>query len=125
MRYFRHEYRHGLSFPPPGDLPDSGIEPASPASPALTDGFFTAEPPGKLRAPSHILNEFCLHNVKKDDKTETLHKMGRGLCFLLDQFVSLSNLAVMAHLNEEKSEKHVFSPDGNQQRLTNFEGKHQ
>ena len=87
MRYFRQEYWHGLSFPPPGDLPDSGIEPASPASPALTDGFFTAEPLGKLRAPSHILNEFCLHNVKKVDKTKTLHKMGRGLCFLLDQFV--------------------------------------
>ena len=28
----------------PGDLPDPGIEPASPA---LTDGFFIAEPPGK------------------------------------------------------------------------------
>ena len=81
MRYFRQEYWHGLSFPPPRDLPDSGIEPAFPASPAPTDRFFTAEPPGKLRAPSHILNEFCLHNAKKGDKTETLHKTGRGLCF--------------------------------------------
>ena len=26
---------------PPGDLPDAGIEPASPTSPALADGFFT------------------------------------------------------------------------------------
>ena len=26
---------------PPGDLPDAGIEPASPPSPALADGFFT------------------------------------------------------------------------------------
>ena len=30
--------------PPPGDLPDPGIEPASPA---LAGGFFTTEPPGK------------------------------------------------------------------------------
>ena len=28
-------YWSGLPFPPPEDLPDSGIEPASPASPAL------------------------------------------------------------------------------------------
>ena len=29
-----------------GDLPDLGIEPASPVSPALASGFFTTEPPG-------------------------------------------------------------------------------
>ena len=31
----------GLSCPPPGDLPDPGVEPASLASPALAGGFFT------------------------------------------------------------------------------------
>ena len=36
-----------LPFPPPGDLPDPGIETASLASPALAGGFFTTEPPGK------------------------------------------------------------------------------
>ena len=35
------------SFPIPGDLPDPGIEPMSPAPPALAGGFFTTEPPGK------------------------------------------------------------------------------
>ena len=30
--------------PSPGDLPDPGIKPVSPA---LAGGFFTAEPPGK------------------------------------------------------------------------------
>ena len=29
------------------NLPNSRIEPMSPASPALADGFFTTEPPGK------------------------------------------------------------------------------
>ena len=29
-----------------GNLPDSGIELVSPASPALAGGFFTTEPPG-------------------------------------------------------------------------------
>ena len=36
------------------DLPDSGIEPATPACPALAGGFFTPEPPGK---PSHYTND--------------------------------------------------------------------
>ena len=31
-----------------GDLPDPGIKPASPASPALAGRFFTTEPPGML-----------------------------------------------------------------------------
>ena len=38
------EYWSGLPFPPPGDLPHSGIEPTSLVSPALVGGFFTAEP---------------------------------------------------------------------------------
>ena len=44
--FSRQEYWSGLPFPPPGDLPDPGIEPASPVSPALTGRFFTTEPPG-------------------------------------------------------------------------------
>ena len=32
---FRQEYWSGLPFPPPGDPPNPGIEPASPASPEL------------------------------------------------------------------------------------------
>ena len=40
----RQEYRSGLPFPSPGDLPDPGIEHASPA---LAGIFFTTEPPGK------------------------------------------------------------------------------
>ena len=45
--FSRQEYWSGLPFPPPGDLPDLGIEPSSPASPALAGRFFTTEPPGK------------------------------------------------------------------------------
>ena len=33
-----------MLFPPPGDFPDPGIEAASPA---LTGGFFTDQPPGE------------------------------------------------------------------------------
>ena len=47
MEFSRHEYWSGLPFPSPGDLPEPGTEPASPA---LTSGFFTAEPRAKLRS---------------------------------------------------------------------------
>ena len=45
MGFSRQEYWSGLPFPFPGDLPHSGIEVASPATPALAGGFFTTEPP--------------------------------------------------------------------------------
>ena len=49
----RQEYRSRLPFPPPGDLPDPGIKPTSPA---LARGFCTTEPPGK----PHKSREPCL-----------------------------------------------------------------
>ena len=44
MGFSRQEYWSGLPFPSPGDLPDLGIEPGSPA---LEAGTLTSEPPGK------------------------------------------------------------------------------
>ena len=44
MGFFRQEYWSGLPFPSPGDLPDPGVESASPV---LAGGFFTTEPLGK------------------------------------------------------------------------------
>ena len=40
--FSRQEYWTGLPFPPPGDLPDLGIEPEAPA---LAFRFSTTEPP--------------------------------------------------------------------------------
>ena len=40
----RQEYWRELPFPHPGDLPDLGIEPMSPESPAFAGGFFTTAP---------------------------------------------------------------------------------
>ena len=44
MEFFRQEYWSGLQFPSPGDPPDPGIEPGSPA---LQADALTSEPPGK------------------------------------------------------------------------------
>ena len=43
MGFSKQEYWSGVLFPTPGDLPDPGIKPASPA---LAGSFFTTEPPG-------------------------------------------------------------------------------
>jgi len=47
MGFPRQEYWSRLPFPPPGHLPNPGIEPSSPVAPALAARFFTTEPPGK------------------------------------------------------------------------------
>ena len=44
LGFSRQEYWSGLPFPSPGDLPDPGIKPRSPALQADT---LTSEPPGK------------------------------------------------------------------------------
>ena len=44
MGFSRQEYWSGLPFPSPGDLPDPGIEPKSPA---LEADALTSEPSGK------------------------------------------------------------------------------
>ena len=44
MGFSRREYWSGLPFPPPGDVSDPGIEPASPA---LQADSLPAEPLGK------------------------------------------------------------------------------
>ena len=46
MGFSRQEYWSGVPLPPPGDLPDPGIELGSPAFQA---DALTAEPPGKNR----------------------------------------------------------------------------
>ena len=44
MGFSRQEYWSGLPFPSPGNLPDPGIEPWSPA---LEADALTSEPPGE------------------------------------------------------------------------------
>ena len=44
MGFSRQEYRSGLPFPSPGNLPDPGIEPRSPV---LQTDALLSEPPGK------------------------------------------------------------------------------
>ena len=55
MGFSRQEYWSGLPFPLPGELPDPGIEPGSPA---LEANALTSEPPGKPLLLRLLLSRF-------------------------------------------------------------------
>ena len=66
MEFSRQEYWSRLPCPPPGDLPNPGIEPQSLTSPALTGWFFTTS--ATWEAPryttsqlSHLYTWFALN----------------------------------------------------------------
>ena len=54
----RQESRSGLPFPPPGDLPDLKIEPASPVASALAAEFFTTASLGNPHLHTHTHTYF-------------------------------------------------------------------
>ena len=79
MGFFREEYWNGLSFPPPGDIPDPGIDPVSPA---LAEGlFFTTEPP-------LYINKIVVIKVSYLEK-QTKKKHIHYLFFNIDYYLSL------------------------------------
>ena len=72
MGFSVQEYWNGLPYPPPGDLPDPGIEPMSLMSPTLVGGFFTTSTTWEtltlystlqLMRSQYLLNE-CVNNHK-------------------------------------------------------------
>jgi len=83
MGFSWQEHWSGLPFPPPGDLPDPGIEPTSHVSPVLTGGFFTTEPSSvynflrkcgnSLTEPFNQLNsKFCYLEVVHESAAPAL-----------------------------------------------------
>ena len=62
MGFSRQEYWSGLSFPSPGDLPNPGIEPGSPA---LQADALPSEPPGKPFSIKWGCKEQLLYRVVK------------------------------------------------------------
>ena len=63
MEFSRQEYQSGLPWPPSGDLPDPGIEPASLMSPALA-GWFLHSTVSVFKIPaSELLGESFMQRV--------------------------------------------------------------
>ena len=72
MGFSRHKYSSGLPFPPPGDVPDSGVEPVSPT---LQVDSLTIEPsvkplsskldPGKYKDDQDSLHLKGIQSLKR------------------------------------------------------------
>ena len=86
MEYSRQEYHSGMPFPPPGDLPNPGIQTTFLGYPALAGRFFTTEPPGKpLKASANesICKQICVqkqtivYRNRLTDRKQT-YRRGRG-----------------------------------------------
>ena len=77
MGFPRQEHWSGLPFPSLRNLPHSGIEPASPVSPALTGGFFTTVPPWNPICGSWPC---CLVTVTSDSSATPWAVATRLLC---------------------------------------------
>ena len=60
LEFPRQECWNGLPFPPPGDLPDPGIQTVSPA---LAGRFFTPEPPEKKHLKTRNRRKFPQYNI--------------------------------------------------------------
>ena len=80
MGFPRLDYWHGLSFPSPADLPNSGIEPGSPASTTLAGGCFTTESPGKL-----IYMYMCIYMKENPFKLERKSQIKKWITFIETQ----------------------------------------
>ena len=64
MAFSRQEYWSGLPCPPPGDLPQPGIEPEPLMSPALADEFFTTS----ITWEALMQSERCPRHPRKNRK---------------------------------------------------------
>ena len=71
MGFSRQEYWSGLPFPSPGDLPDPGTEPGSPA---LKADAFPSEPPGKQGSLANAISTFgtIVHSKELDTRMYTV-----------------------------------------------------
>ena len=71
MGFFRQKYWSGLPCPPPGDLPDPGMEHTSLMSPALAGGLFTTS------ATWEALADVYIHQTEKSDSPKSSVTTGR------------------------------------------------
>ena len=97
MGIFRQEYWSGLPCPPPGDLPNSEIEPMSPASNALQVDSLPTEPQGR--------------HVVKSGAVIFLWCLGRLECSCLEVFCRARlPISWYSHKTEQAFLEAVFCP---------------
>ena len=67
MRFSRQEYWSRLPFPPPGNLPNPGIDPASPAAP-------------KLQAESSLLSHWDMDSISGPGRFHVTQRVTKPVC---------------------------------------------
>ena len=72
-----------MPFPAPGDLPNIGIEPKPPATPALAGGFFTTKPSGKQEPVELTHNNGTDEGYIGMDEVKGLNMMWVLACLLI------------------------------------------
>ena len=73
MGFFRQEYWSELPCPRPGDLPDAGIKPTSPMSPALAGVvFFTTSATWEKPQYQHT------HRLKRNTEESLMHNLNKA-----------------------------------------------
>jgi len=97
MEFSRPEYWNGLPFPSPGDLPNPGIKPRSPA---LQADSLPAEPPGK--PTFHLTINLVLEVIARAIKKQ---KNWRKLC--LHYFKAYYETTVIKMLWYQHEEVHI------------------
>ena len=84
MGFSTQEYWSGLSCPPLGDLPNSGIKPLSLMSAALAGGFFTTSTTWNYSRtiqtkPQRMMpSRCCSQHVSKSGRLSSGHRTGKG-----------------------------------------------
>ena len=86
---FRQESWSGLPSPLPGDLPDPGIEPVPPASPALQEDSLLLGHLGSQRFDDPIASPVCFNIL---DSLHYICDTWSKLCFLLQNKHQLQNV---------------------------------
>ena len=76
MGFSRQECWSGEPCPPPGDLPDPGIKPVPPASPALAGGLSITVPIGKPFVPFKLA-KYCISITYTSIKLENNLKVNQ------------------------------------------------
>ena len=111
MEFSRHEYWSGLPCPPPGDLPDPGIEPTSLRSPALAGRFFTTSATWEALVCMYLFKLVCLFSLGKHPEVKSLNHMAILLLIFQGTFILFSIVTASVYIPTSSvlKESQIFS----------------
>ena len=111
MGFSRQEYWSGLPFPSPGDLPDPGIEPRSPAKPLSHQGT-------ELNMPTEVGIIHCRgdqaasNHISQDNNAADREEKRAALLSLAQQFIVIPNIKLL-YLPEGKKKCDYYKREPN------------